>query len=376
MSTDMYAHIMEQIEEFGINLEAIPSDSLQILSNDLDKLIIKKRKVLDLDTQLRSWMYETQNTNTIIADTDFQEKLNDSDSLIIYVKNAQLYKIYKNDNMTDFEQDVGTHYRKPDDNGVAYEVIRDSLPQKLMIVMKVNMDSDQLKIIKKYIMDFIKSEPTLSETKPSDLKIYGNDNNTEFIVSSVLLDNMSAKELFIEKFIRFMQQKGENELANQIQLRLPPCYELEGARLNKIPYIKTMLENNSNTCLISDLLTNSKTINGNIIINNTYNIVGNTINSNNTTNSNISVSQGQNSNKSIKSFCKYIYDTKPSWYIESKYVSLCDIENAYRNYFDDNDIALSMISKKLKGSIFTNSTRINNITKKKLVSYSVLQKSC
>ena len=373
----MYAQIIQQIEEFGINLEGIPSDSLQILSNDLDKLIRKKQKVLELDTQLRSWMYETQNTNTIIADTDFQEKLNDisSDSLIIYVKNAQLYKIYKTDNMTDFEQDVGTHYRKPDDNGVAYEVIRDSLPQKLMIVMKVNMDSDQLKIIKKYIMDFIQSEPTLSETKPSDLKIYGNDNNTEFIVSSVLLDNMSAKELFIEKFIRFMQQKGENELANQIQLRLPPCYELEGARLNKLPYIKTMLENNPSTCLISDLLTNSKTINGNIIINNTYNIVGNTINSNNN-NSNISVSQIHNSNKSIKSFCKHIYDTKPSWYIESKYVALGDIEDAYRNYFDDDDIALSMISKKLKGSIFTNSTRINNITKKKLVSYIVLQKSC
>jgi len=70
--------------------------------------------------------------------------------------------------------------------------------------------------------------------------------------------------------------------------------------------------------------------------------------------------------KSLKAFYKHIYNTKPDWYIEGKFVLLKTTENVYREYFN-NDMQSSTleISKRLS-ELFILSQRSHNITKKKL----------
>jgi hypothetical protein len=80
--------------------------------------------------------------------------------------------------------------------------------------------------------------------------------------------------------------------------------------------------------------------------------------------------------KTLKTFYKFIYDTKPEWYIENKTVSMRTIEDAYRSYFADTIISSSVISRKLKGYLFLDAGRSNGETRKKLVTYETLKKNC
>ena len=72
--------------------------------------------------------------------------------------------------------------------------------------------------------------------------------------------------------------------------------------------------------------------------------------------------------RSLKAFCKHLYDTRPLWYVEGEYVDLEVIDNAYREYFG-GDETRSQIAKKLNGILYDESDRINGVTKKRLVMF-------
>lgn len=77
--------------------------------------------------------------------------------------------------------------------------------------------------------------------------------------------------------------------------------------------------------------------------------------------------------KTIETFCRSIYDTRPKWYSENKMVDINIIADAYREYFGGNKIT-SAISADLKSKLFNAGTRRNGATLKKLVPYEHLIK--
>lgn len=77
--------------------------------------------------------------------------------------------------------------------------------------------------------------------------------------------------------------------------------------------------------------------------------------------------------RTLKSFYRYIYDMKPSWYKENTLIDIAAIEDAYRAYFDDQTTTKAVISRQLNGSLFKSGTRVNRVFKKKLVSYEELK---
>lgn len=359
-------------------IESLTPAKQKLLTKHIHDCIKNLKRDFDLD--LNEWLVTTQNTNVVYPAAGFQDKMNDmqEDSLIIYIKKAQLYKVYNTNNLEDFQNDENTHYRKSE-YGPVYEVVRDSHPQKLMIVISDDIKNERMLNIKNDIIEFIKSStvPEFAQTTFADLKVYSNDNNTEFVVSSVHLKNLSEKEYFIDEFIKFMQQKGNEDIANKIRSR-PPC-ELVGARFYKLPTAKVSLNTGTSNNLIDQMISIPKKQSP-IIINNNNTYIINNVNSNNTTktmiNSSTKITQKTSKKKTLKSFCKDIYDNKPEWYVPDTMVDIETIENAYRNYFDDHEISRAMISKKLTGMIFTYSTRNNGITKKKLYPFTKLKGNC
>jgi len=89
---------------------------------------------------------------------------------------------------------------------------------------------------------------------------------------------------------------------------------------------------------------------------------------------NINIQISGNSKKSLRDFYKYIYDTRPEWYIEKRKVDIDVIENAYRMYFDDHVTTKSIISRQLNGNIFNPAGNSKRTSKKIMVSYDELQK--
>lgn len=77
--------------------------------------------------------------------------------------------------------------------------------------------------------------------------------------------------------------------------------------------------------------------------------------------------------ENVGKFIKYVYDNKPDWYREKHSVDIRIIRNAYNMLFNSN-INSTVISKYLQGKMFHIGSRSNNITTKKLVSYSGLKR--
>jgi hypothetical protein len=335
-------------------------------------------EILDLNLSLKDYLYETKKENSVYPANDFQNKLNEisEDSLIIYITKAQLYKVYKPENMDDFQNDNNTHYRKPE-HGPTYEVVRDEHSQKLLIVIDGDIQNNKIARVEQYIKEFIDETSDTSGVSIADLKVYNNNNTTEFIVSNIKLKNLHARESYIEDFIMFMRKRGENDIATKIQVRPPPC-ELKGARFYDLPSVKKLIS--STTKPSADHIANHMVTNLQqpvVIQQNTFifNTVNNTINGD----VKIKTASGKGSKQSVKTlktFYKFIYDTKPEWYIENKTVSMRTIEDAYRSYFADTIISSSVISRKLKGYLFLDAGRSNGETRKKLVTYETLKKHC
>lgn len=77
--------------------------------------------------------------------------------------------------------------------------------------------------------------------------------------------------------------------------------------------------------------------------------------------------------KTIESFFKFIYDTKPRWYKEGGLVSMETLEKAYNNYFGV-ETPRNIISRNLNQKMFVYSERTNKSVNKKLVPFKELKK--
>lgn len=338
------------------------------------EMIMELERRLDLamnvDLSLREYMSET--SNEVYSSEEFASNVKNisDDSLIIYVKKAELYKVYGPEELDDYCQDSSTHYRKRE-YGPVYEVVRDANSQKLMIVISDTIQDERLQTFKSKIFKFIKYSKKEFAEATTELKIYNNDNETEFVFSSIRFDNIQEKEIFIEDFTHFMRMEGHNEIASKIQLRAPKS-NIAGARLYKIPELKTLIESHGTSSMLDQLITTSSSSAPVVINNNTFNInIGNSTVNNVRTKKIVNVAKLEK--KTLRTFYKFIYDTRPDWYEENKFVEMEIIADAYREYFNESEIQSSVISKKLNGELFTKSTRSKGTTKKKLHAFEILR---
>ena len=111
------------------NYSELDREKMEMYDKKLAELVKFRESLLDLDIHYNKYLYETKKDLEVYPANTFQSKLGTirDDSLIIYVKKAQLYKVYKSDNIDAFQNDDNTHYRKSI-YGPVYEVVRDTHP--------------------------------------------------------------------------------------------------------------------------------------------------------------------------------------------------------------------------------------------------------
>jgi len=365
----------DNLEELGNTLttfEGLDPRKRKILAEKMREWIAEKNKIADLDISLNEYLYETKHNNEIIPDKEFLNHINKiaSDSLIIHIKKAQIYKVYNVSDLEEFDNDHRTYLRKPE-NGPVHEVVRDEFPQKLTIMINDDVDDTQLMEIKHNIIEFIKKNPAFIGATISDVKAFSMDGNTEFVLSSVTMQNFYEKDKIITAFIRFLKELGKTTLASKIHNQM---YEspMDGIRLYKLPGSKTDRDNIKYNILDQLITTPGK---ANPVINNiTYIVNNSTVNNVNigTIQKTTNIIDSKSSKKTLKTFVAFIKDNKPEWYKENEYVKLDVIENAYREYFNDNDTNITVMARNLNGILYTKSKRVQNVTKKLLIPFSEL----
>lgn len=334
---DMLRKKIAELKTYAIELNNLDMDLISTLTGDL-----------------------TVRNGDTIPSSEFQSKMNDidEDSTIIYLKNAEHYKIYNSeDRKNNFINQINNDFRN---KGPIYEVVRDAYPQKLLIVVDEDLNStmsEELRHIKDYILEFIKKDPQYKNMTEDDIVVYNSNSKTKFLTINFMVKNINERDKFIEGFKRFMKQKGETSIAKKIEIR--PDSDIEGARYFDLPLINGVVSNLKHLIVGEThapmLVINNLTVN---------------VNSNNTTITNNITAD----DKTLKGFYNHICTNKPSWFIEGKLVNMSDIESAYRDFFDDQTTKTAFISRKLNGSLFKTGTRVNGITKKKLVSFNELKK--
>lgn len=384
MDGDTTNRIRDMICEIysGISLEPGKLKNLEPYIEDLANRVIKQK---DLDIVLRNGLIDTigeNGNNQIISDDEFSNMLSQikDDALIIYIKKAQTYKVYNpaedgdtNEMLSNFVDDDNTKFRPGHNrnNGPVYEVVRDTHPQRLLITIREDINTEKIKYIKHQIVEFTKKYKQFAETSIENLKVYGNDNFTEFLVGNIRFKNIHERDTFVESFIKYMRECKKDRIADKIELR-PPLGDIEGTRLYRLSSQKTPKEStvilNSLDHLVTSVTSSGQThltfngpvtINGDVHINSNLvnnGMIGNAIGAAIGTTVNNTSLKNKIIKKNISSFCQYLYDNKPDWYKEGKFVELDYIENAYKEYFG-KDASSSIISKQLKNIVYTDSIR-------------------
>lgn len=352
-----------------VSCKELEPEKLKMLLPDLDLWVARVNKLLELDLALQEGMKTSIIENTrhqIISDGDFKDKITEigDDSLIIYVKKAQLYKVYNPDENGDtssilqsFVNDDNTKYRPGPyrNNGNVYEVVRDTHPQRLLIRISEDIDNNKIATIKKHVIEFTKKYTEFSNTTIEHLKVYGNDNGTEILVSNIHFNNINERDEFIESFIKYMREDKHDTIADKIEVR-PPLGNIRGTRMYKIGSQKIAKDSMVIIDSLDHLVTQiSPSGEAHLTFTGPVTIV-NGGNNNLHIGDNITKIKTKNI-RTIKSFCNYIYETKPSWFKEGKYIDMDIIENAYKEYFNEPKANSSSISKKLNGILFTDSER-------------------
>lgn len=375
----------------GLSADVISSpEKISMLLEKMEEFMVYANSVSHLDIQLIETLKSdlSSRTNDTIHSKDFSEKIDDidDDATIIFLKNAEIFKVYNPEElMNEFTNHVNTTFKN---KGPVFEVIRDMYPQKLIIIIDDDI-RDRLQIVKKHLIDFLKQNTTYDKVDESDIVVYGNDGKTEFLATNVILKNITERTKFTENFIRYMQLK-EKVIASKIQLH-PPMSEVTGVKFYKLPREKEIISGDTrdvlnhlitkirvdNSSTIAPVIVNL-TVNNNHIVNSTVNSkvnsdnTKNKIKNSNTNVTNVKVAKAHK--KTLKTFYKHIFDTRPNWYVENAMTEMEHIADAYKTYFNDQISRTTDISKRLKGGIFLTGTRTSGVIYKKLVTYNELQK--
>lgn len=366
--TKQYHDQIEQYLNDILDYKDMETKKLKLLVVEIEKLKNYKQYLQLLNITLNEYMYETKNSNLVLDNQTYQEQMNSfsNDTLTIYVPKAQLFKVYLPANLNEFEND--RVWRQKAENGPVHEVVRDAHPQKLLIVFNSLLTESQISTVKNYIVPFIQRNPAFEKFKSSDITVFTIDSKTEFFIKSLTLENIIEKDKMTESFLKVLYKSNNKELMDLIQLiqlRQPICPDLEGARFYRLPGDKVAIGNpkiNISEYLISILP--SKLPSQQILL---------TINVNNNNNNISNVGVPLADKRTLKSFFKHIYDTKPDWYVENGKISIKTIENYYREYFDDYAIIAPMISRILNGKLFNTISKAQRTHLKQLVSYNDLK---
>lgn len=385
MSNNQIARIDRRVIEkldFIAEKARVDNDKIDYVLSILDNCLNNLSSVQEWDKSLYDRLSATSEStiHRVMSDKEFPHKLNQikDDSLIIYVKKAQMYKIYNSDDgpekmLNDFMNDDNTIYRRYGQGNV-YEVVKDNRTQKLVIVINDDVKDNKIEEIKQSIVEFANiNSSEVSEVAISDVKVYSDANKTEFLVGSIQLNNAEERDRVIAEFVSFMKYDKNDDIADKIELKPIPAkirgiryHKLSSSKVEKQPISKNSKPGDSLVNIIAKgglTIINAPVVNGPVTV-----VTGN----NNKTKISTNNSKGQTINKvkvkTLGDFCKHIYNDKPDWFKEDKYTNIQTITNAYKEFFNDTISTSASVSRKLKDIIFNDSSRGKNTTKK-LVKY-------
>jgi len=285
-------------------------------------------------------------------------------STVVYFKSAQLFKIYKKEELeTLLSGHLRTVFKKINES---YEIVPNDSKQKIIIMGEQSLVGD-ITHIKAHIKHFMQSKG-ISNFKEEDIVCFKNDSMLEIIINNYYVDNTTERDVIVKDLLHYIFQKDKN--TNIVsKLGRQTFSDFAGAEMIPIPSGKQLL--NSEFVEYVDTLVgniekcNKLDKNGNTYHINVQVIQNSTINSGTIDNSITTINE-INASGNVYEFIKHIRTDKPSWYKEKTWVQKDVLYDEYRIMYDEvSKKAFSMMFKdklyKMEKRQIVNKVRISMI---------------
>lgn len=259
-------------------------------------------------------------------------------SVIIYFKSAQMFKIYKRD---DVEKLLGGELRTIYKNFLsAYEIIPNESRQKIVILGDITL-TDKLDSIKSYISSFMAEKGIQIDSKDIVCFVNTEAEMVEIVINNYSVENSADRDEVVRELLKYISEKEKDNKMSR-RLGIPANTSVfKGTEMMLVPTNKQMVGTHfveyssilvSNTSDCQHIQKNG----GNLIlqIGNVKNLTinhGSTVNNNN---NNLILSDEnpddlEYEDNKVDAFLLYIKNNKPSWYIPETFIDKNVIYNQY-----------------------------------------------
>jgi len=337
--------------------------SLRIKNNGLDEKIFKTIEVLleqvenyeSIDKEMISTL-QSYLGNDLIKKEQYDNivKAVEDGSVIVYFKSAQLFKIYKKDELyTLLSGQLRTIYKTLNQS---YEVVPNQSKQKIIIMGDATL-LDSIDRVKILIIKFMR-EKGIANFQNDDIVCFRNGNMIEIIINNYYVSNSQERHNIVEDLLKYIfKTEKNNNITRQLRNRIDS--DFEEAAMITMPSGKQLITQTFVDC-IDGLIGNvekcveiCKSGNTYIFNVNVQNQSAEIINNNNNIAENINVDVNKDMDF-VDDFVDFIKLNKPNWFTPGKWIEKIAICNAYSDLY--GEVPRNFYGK-LRGRIYVSEKR-------------------
>jgi len=257
----------------------------------------------------------------------------DEGSTIVYFKSAQLFKIYKKEELMSLLdgqlRTVFKHFNQ------SFEVVPNNSEQKIIIMGDITL-VDQIEHIKKYISQFMVNKG-VENFNDNDIICFKNKgtNMIEIVINNYYVNNSSERNEIVQDLLKYILMMEKNTNMTRKLGYMADCSGFYNADVVSMPSEKQLLnEDNCFVEMIDRLIRNTSKCSKLVKEGNTYII--NLYNNSNITNiSNVeNLSINSNYPENVEDFLNHIKEDKPEWYKEGEWIKKDIIYDEYNRMYD------------------------------------------
>lgn len=307
-------------------------DTADFDAGKMEDFLSMIKDVMAIDKEIVGILKE-QFADTLMQKSELMEAMKtiENGSVIVYFKSAQLFKIYKKDDIeTLLGGQLKTLYRNV---GMTYEVIPNSAEQKIIMIGDSSIISNIDKI-KSYVVSFMRDKG-IKDIEEKDITCYKDDDNVEIIINNYYVKNSIERDIIIKELLGYITQKEKsNKLATK--LGTDTYSVVEGAAMIPTPVRKEIIGKyiDPDRGLIGNV-TECRQIqkNGDI-----YNVVYHIYNFQNAGDVHVNTiinmpEKPENDAEKIEEFIEHIKNDKPDWYKAGEWIEKAVLLDKFKKMF-------------------------------------------
>jgi len=238
-------------------------------------------------------------------------------STVVYFKSAQLFKIYKHDELqTLLSGHLRTIYKNISNS---YEIVPNEANQKIVIMGEQSLESD-INTIKSHITLFMQKKGIVNFNE-SDIVCFKNESMLEIIINNYYVSNSTQRDIVVKELLQYIFQIDKNTSIVS-KLGINTFSDFPGADMIQIPSTKHLI-NTDFVEYIDTLVGNIEKCtkldkNGNTYI--TVNVIGVQNNAEKIKHITNHLASKEDEISIVDEFVNYIVENKPKWYKEGKWI--------------------------------------------------------